>query len=154
LAGKQVRLRPWSVDDAQWYVDTRDDEVFRWTTESRDLTLQQATAGIAGADDAPDVYSFAIADRDTDELLGNLPVRVDGTTAVVAYWLAPAARGRGLLADALDTLLEWLPSVGLTAVILEIDADNAASRGAAARAGFALVDETANPLRYERALTA
>jgi hypothetical protein len=32
-------LRPWEIKDAAWYVEARDKEVFKWTKESRDLTL-------------------------------------------------------------------------------------------------------------------
>lgn len=141
-----MRLRPWRADEAAWYVAARDGEILRWTTEEEALTEAEAQAAFARREQHPDVAQFAIAGPGDDAPLGNLSVTVDGSVARVAYWLAPAARGRGLVAEALELAVGWAASVGCTAAELEIHADNDASRRVAERAGFALAGERASDL--------
>ena len=100
LRGDRVCLRQWRAEEAEDYVDGRDDEVFRWTTERRDLTAAQAAQGFSHYDGVDGVYPFAIVEHATDRPVGNLPVTVQGDRAEIAYRLAPDARGRGLLAEA------------------------------------------------------
>ena len=145
LLGERVRLRPWRPDEAARYVALRDDEILRWTTEDPSLTVGGARAAIAAAGDDPSVMPYAIVEPERDEPVGNLPIVLTDRGAVVAYWLAPEARGRGLLADALATVLGWLESdLDVRRFELEVHPDNAASIRAAVRAGFARVGPRAS----------
>jgi RimJ/RimL family protein N-acetyltransferase len=135
-------------DDAEWYVAERDELVFRWTSEPRDLTVEVARDSIASSEDVPGVYGFAIADRFTGELIGHLPVTVNEHVAEIAYWLGPAKRGRGSLSDALCVVIEWLVTLKVTRVVLEAHPDNVASRRAAERAGFTYIGEHASTKRF------
>ncbi len=140
LVGERVVLRAWRPDEAERYLSLRDGEILRWTTEDPDLTVESARAAIEGAADDPSVLPFAIVDPASGEPVGNLPiVLTDGGTAIVAYWLAAEARGRGLLSDALATVLAWLEADGVERFELEVHPDNDASIRAAERAGFGVV---------------
>lgn len=137
LVGEGVVLRAWRPDEAERYISLRDDEILRWTTEDPHLSIDDARAAIAGAVDDPSVIPFAIVDASTSQPVGNLPiVSSEEGTAVVAYWLAAAARGRGLLSAALATVLGWLESHGVERFELEVHPDNRASIRSAERAGF------------------
>jgi RimJ/RimL family protein N-acetyltransferase len=57
-------------------------------------------------------------------------------TAWVSYWLAPAARGRGLASRALDALSRRLFADGLHRLELGARANNPASIAVAVRAGY------------------
>jgi len=72
-----VVLRPWHIDDAGWYVESRDEEVFRWTTEERTVTVADVEEAIAQVNASGDIFSFAIVDADGHELLGNLALVPD-----------------------------------------------------------------------------
>ncbi len=48
-----VLLRPWRIEDARWYVEARDEEVFRWTTEKRTLTVQETEEAIERIESRP-----------------------------------------------------------------------------------------------------
>ena len=148
LAGERVQLRGWSPEDAEWYVAARDDEVFRWTSEEPSLTVEAARASITDSETVEDGYGFAIVDASTGELIGNLPVTMDGHTAEVAYWLAPTKRGQGYLGEALPLLLGWLRTIAVTRVVLSAHPDNRASRRAAERAGFVNTGERDSAERY------
>jgi len=136
LIGERIVLRAWRAEEAERYVSLRDDEILRWTTEDPDLTVEDARDAIAGAADDRSVVPFAIVDPQTSQPVGNLPIVLTETGAVVAYWLAAEARGRGLLSDALATVLAWLESEGVERFELEVHPDNDASIRAAERAGF------------------
>jgi RimJ/RimL family protein N-acetyltransferase len=72
-----------------------------------DRQLERATSG--------EGFSLAIAEADTDEGLGQIGLwPLSHGRASVGYWVAPAARGRGVAKHALRILSGWglrLPSV-------------------------------------------
>jgi hypothetical protein len=70
LRQDEVLLRSWQTDDAQWYVQARDEQVFKWTTEPRELTVQETELAIQQVNESDDLFSFAIADSESNELLG------------------------------------------------------------------------------------
>ncbi|MEM9036273.1 MAG: GNAT family protein [Actinomycetota bacterium] len=144
LTGERTLLRAWSPDEAERYVSSRDAEIIRWTTEEADLTVAVARAAIGAAIEDQVTYPFAIVDPATGAPVGNLPVIQRGEMVTIAYWLAPAARGRGLLGDALETVLEWLPTTSATVAVLDIHPDNEASIRAARRAGFTEIGRRAS----------
>lgn len=95
---------------------------------------------------------WCIADAATDELLGHIQVtRLDVDfirgTGWVGYWLLPSARGRGVLAEALDLLIPHAfadrtdsagvdGGLGLHRLYAGTDEDHRASQRALRRAGF------------------
>jgi ribosomal-protein-alanine N-acetyltransferase len=81
-----------------------------------------------------------IAGAQSDRLLGSIGVHW-GSAAdrrwFIGYWLAPDARGRGIITTAVRLLSEWA-FANLPADRLEITVDpaNSASRAVAERAGY------------------
>jgi RimJ/RimL family protein N-acetyltransferase len=78
--------------------------------------------------------TFALEERGV--FAGVVTVRArDGGT--VGYWLAPAARGRGLMAEAVRAVVDWARDEhGITLLRLTTHPDNAASQRVAERACF------------------
>jgi [ribosomal protein S5]-alanine N-acetyltransferase len=140
LQGDEYFLRRWEVNDAEWYVNSRDDEIFRWTTEKRDLTIAETEAAILKVNASLEALCFAIVDSSKDSLLGNiaLVLEVDRTdTAEMMYWLAAAARGRGIATQAVTLLSDWaFQSLDLQHIVLKIRSGNLHSQRVAERAGF------------------
>jgi ribosomal-protein-alanine N-acetyltransferase len=140
LRGAIVALRPWEPDDADWYVCARDEEIFRWTTEPRDLRTDTLRGVIEAYRRRPTHAGFAITDITTSDLLGNISLVFgdpNERTAEVSYWLAREARGRGAAADAVRALTRWAFDVLLLERIeLRTNVGNAASQRVAARTGF------------------
>lgn len=96
------------------------------------------------------MLSWALADPETDRLLGgldlfNLDVPLLAGTGMLGFWLLPEARGRGVLGTALDVMLTWVfrprseDGLGLHRVYAGCAADNVGSARALRRAGFRLV---------------
>lgn len=79
----------------------------------------------------------ALADAQTDELLGDFAVRGLGQQAELGVTLAPPAQGRGLASQGLRQVLEHLFGVrGLHRVYASIDPRNQAAADLLLRAGF------------------
>ena len=140
LQSDEVLLRPWRAADSKWYVESRDDEVFRWTEEKRDLTIGEAKEGIRQANTGSDSICLAIADNHNKELLGNIALSFrekNRTSAEIMYWLAPGGRGRGIAVKSVKLLCRWaFETLELERVVLKTHAGNIRSQLVAERAGF------------------
>ena len=133
-----VLLAAWVEDDAGWYAEsTRDPLIQRFTTESPTLQTAQVVAGIRRLRADGNAEGFLIRDAVTGERLGNIALSHDGQIGEVSYWVAAAARGRGVATRALALFSRWsLCEVGLREVWLCVHRDNAASQRAAVKAGY------------------
>jgi RimJ/RimL family protein N-acetyltransferase len=133
-------LRPWDVEDAVWYVESRDEKVFKWTRERRDLTVEETEQAIESGNRDPEALGFAIVDSKTKEKTGSICLAFgekSGDCAEVHYWLAPCGRGRGIATNAVNLLCQWaFDSLGLERVTLKTLAGNTRSQLVAKRAGF------------------
>lgn len=136
LAAGEVTLRAWTEDEAGTYLGLRDELVFRFTTESRQLGEAETRLRIAAARRDPDLARFAICDPDAHPV-GNLAVTRAGDLAFLSYWLAPHGRGRGWASAALRAGTEWaFAHWTVPTAELEIDKANGASIRVAQAAGF------------------
>jgi RimJ/RimL family protein N-acetyltransferase len=135
-----VLLRPWQIEDARWYVETRDEEVYRWTTERRALTIGETEEAIEQVNTSENVFSSAIVDAECNQLVGNLALVLEEknqTSGEVMYWLSPAGRGRGIASQAVELLCRWaFDELGLTRVTLQTHVENLRSQRVAERVGF------------------
>ena len=145
IVGDGFYLRRWNIEDAAWYVSARDEEIFRWTTEKRDLTIPETEEAIREANASTNALCYAIVDRLTQSLLGNIALLFTGSnpkTAEIMYWLAPSARGRGIATMATVLLCDIaFGSLGCNRITLKTLRDNHRSQQVALRAGFRLVSE-------------
>jgi RimJ/RimL family protein N-acetyltransferase len=140
IEGEGFLLRPWKLEDARWYVESRDEEVFRWTEERRDLTIPEAQDSIRRANAGTGAIGFAVVDSKSLELLGNvtLAFREDNRkNAEIMYWLASRGRGRGIATESVKLLCRWaFDTLGLERVMLKTHVGNIRSQAVAERAGF------------------
>ncbi|WP_052848794.1 GNAT family N-acetyltransferase [Streptomyces avicenniae] len=136
-------LRPWLPDDAEAVAAAHEDPLIqRWHARRAD-SVAEAAGWVAGwqADWAAERgLHWAIAEGGT--LLGRLSLKdldlIDGT-AEVAYWMTPAARGRGVCPRAVRTLTAWaLDEAGFHRLTLLHSTANTASCRVAEKAAFAL----------------
>lgn len=147
LSGDGIRLRAWRADDIP--VDPPDPALSRYMMGSAPtpngfqqwLTVrQERQAEGEGA-------FWCIADPTSDRALGGIQLfrmnsPVHAGSAMVAYWLTPDARGRGVLRAAFDALLPHAfgnpraGGMGLHRLAANVDADNLASQRALWAAGF------------------
>jgi RimJ/RimL family protein N-acetyltransferase len=83
--------------------------------------------------------AFAVVD-DHDSLLGSaslLSIDWERSVGLVAYWLAPASRGKGIATRAVTMLCEWaFDGLRLARLELRVDVRNQASQRLAERVGF------------------
>ena len=85
---------------------------------------------------------WAITDEASGTVLGRMGLReihLDEGRAEAAYWVLPAARGRGVAASALHALTGWaFDDIGLHRLSLMHSVHNPASCRVAAKTGFEL----------------
>lgn len=142
LATSRLVLRPPAPGDVPAIVDgCSDPEVARFSPVIPiPYTEDHARGWLAGAQQrwATDrEREFAITAPPDDELLGVISVQLrDGGS--LGYWLRPAARGRGLMAEALRAVTVWAEEEHqVRGLYLTAHVDNLASQRVAEQAGFA-----------------
>ena len=133
-----VLLREWADDDSAWYAESaRDPLIQRFTTESPTLDATEVLAAIIGLRGASDAEGLVICDAVTGERLGNIVLSHDRRTGEISYWVAAAARGRGVAARALTLYSSWcFQKAGLDELWLRVHRENVASQRTAVRAGY------------------
>lgn len=144
LQSGSVALRPWRESDVPAIVRTcSDPDVVRFLVSlPTPYTEDDARAWLATQEPkrlAGDSLELAIADKETNELLGSLATRVSSRTrsANIGYWLTPEAQGHGYMAAAVRLLCEWLfETLGVGRIELTTDPENYASQRVAERCGF------------------
>ncbi|TWP35105.1 GNAT family N-acetyltransferase [Leekyejoonella antrihumi] len=149
LEGAGIRLRPWRPDDtppvgpdaaAQRFAEGMWPEPQEYTEWHR-CRLERMAGG--------EGIFWCIAGAETDRPLGHVQVvrlQVDFTrgSGLLGYWIAPAARGKGLVQHTLDALIPYAFSardkggLGLHRLQAGTDAENPASQRTLRRAGFRL----------------
>jgi RimJ/RimL family protein N-acetyltransferase len=146
LADAVVALRPWREDDVpERIMAFADPSVLRFSWPlARSYTVPDARAYLAGREQERldgEALSFAfVAPGDDTAVLGGgslYDVDLDRGCAAVGYWLAPAARGRGVATHATRLMAGWA-FARLRTMRLELTCapENIASAAVAARCGF------------------
>ncbi|GIH07834.1 N-acetyltransferase [Rhizocola hellebori] len=147
LTDEHVVLRRRQEDDLDAMVAaSHDPETLRWLDdppmddEIRRTTLSRADEAWRSGRAAP----MTIADAATGRAVGtiNLTFREE-QVASLAYSVFPAYRGQGIAPRAVQLMSEWaLGELGVTQLLLEADADNAASIRVAEKCGFQATGKT------------
>lgn len=137
-AADGLKLRGLRPGDVDWVERACQDlDTQRWTTVPRPYTRAHAEGFVAAG--GAGLATWAIVDSD-DQGLGMISIHeIDPDTgdADAGYWVAPWARRRGVATWAINALVERAAARdGVRAVTLQIAETNAASRGAATKAGF------------------
>ncbi|VTR78212.1 GNAT family N-acetyltransferase [Cellulomonas hominis] len=123
----------------------QDPAIQEWTTVPSPYSRADAESFVAGmvADGWAQATQFNWAVRSGGDLVGmvGLAARGDGS-AELGYWLAPDARGRGLMARAVGLVLDaGFGRLGLDRVTWRAFVGNVPSRRVAERAGFTVDPE-------------
>jgi RimJ/RimL family protein N-acetyltransferase len=141
LKSGRVGLRAWRESDVEAVAAAcSDPDITRWLPlVPVPYTEADARAYIRGClESEPPRKPFAIADTETDELLGSIDMHVNRwRTGHIGYWIVPAARGRGVCTTALRVLSRWsFEDLRLGRLELMTDPENVASQRVAEKAGF------------------
>jgi ribosomal-protein-alanine N-acetyltransferase len=137
----RLRLRT-DADNPAIVAACRDPDIARFTRVPDDY--DEATAAEWAAEskrmrDAGEGLHLIVADADGDELLGSIGLRMSGDEGRcdAGYWLAPWARGRGVMTRALRLLSRWaFENLPVERIEVTIEPENSASRTVAERAGY------------------
>jgi RimJ/RimL family protein N-acetyltransferase len=145
-----VVLRPFvASDEAAVALALQDPGILRWTAGTAVISSPADFRARRWLEPRIDGWArgnavFAIADSDTDHVIGNVALRDVHRVpdqAVAAYWVSPQARGRRLGARALDAAARWgfaADGLGLYRISLDHSLINEGSCRVALQAGFQL----------------
>ena len=144
LETQRIRLRPYRAgDDEAMFALYSDPRVMRYWSFAPWVELAQARTYLSRALDGMDsgeIFPWAIADRDSDRLIGALTLfslHAEQLRAEVGYSLSPDFQGRGLAAEALRLgLAHAIDSLGLVRIEADIDPRNEPSARLLERLGF------------------
>lgn len=149
ISSPSVRLRPLAESDIPRIVEACTDDTSRhWlaglpapytATTARDYLNECQWLAATG-----NKASWALADADTDELLGNIAITgldgLDPGSGEVGYWAHPDARGRGIMADATKLLVgHAFTTMKLRRLTLMAATTNGPSNSVALAAGFTCI---------------
>jgi RimJ/RimL family protein N-acetyltransferase len=145
LADDVVLLRPWHQADIPGkLLAYSDPAIQRFSHRTAPYTEADARRDFAGQEQARlrgEELNFALAvPGDQAAVLGGClleNVRLAQGCAGVGYWLAPGARGRGVVTHAVRLLAQWaFAELRLARLELTCGPDNEASQRVAERCGF------------------
>lgn len=149
IDGASVRLRAFTMDDVPRIVENCTDDVSRlWlaglpspytVTTARDYINTCIWLAATG-----NKLTWAVADPQTDDLLANIALMgldgIGGASAEIGYWTHPAARGGGVMTEAVGLVIRHaFDTMKLQRLSLNAATGNAASNQIAITNGFRLV---------------
>jgi RimJ/RimL family protein N-acetyltransferase len=153
LVGERVRLRPIDSSMAQAMLDGVPAPGLAWEVGFPMRPVLGIARVIAAAVDPLGPFSAYVIVRRSDGLaVGDAGFHgppSDAGEVEVGYALVPAARGAGLVHEAMELLVAWAWSrPGVRVVTARVDAGNGASERVLQRLGFALDGERDGMSRY------
>jgi RimJ/RimL family protein N-acetyltransferase len=154
LTGDGFVLRPYTVGDlARLRAVLTDPELARWNALPADPVELERWRARRNDWTAGDHASWAIGSPAGDELFGSVSIhQIDPAQddAGIGYWLAPAARGRGLASGAVRLASRFgFEELGLARIYLHHAVGNVASCRVATAAGFLLEGTLRQSHRYD-----
>jgi RimJ/RimL family protein N-acetyltransferase len=144
LTDDAVALRPWREADLPSQLQIFADPFFRQFSDWQPANLTDARQNLADNESARlrgEQLDLALTEPCKQHIvLGGVSLHHVNLTHIrgeVGYWLAPAARGRGIATDGLRLIVQWAFNVvGLARLELTCGPDNHASQRVAERCGF------------------
>jgi RimJ/RimL family protein N-acetyltransferase len=146
ISDESIRLRLRADTDTPAVIEAcQDPEVVRWTRVPEDYDERAAEEWVAESNrqrDRGEGLHLVIADAATDRFLGSVGIhrinREEGRCDI-GYFLAPWARGRGVMTEAVRLLSGWIfETLPVERIEITIEPHNGASRAVAERAGYEL----------------
>ncbi len=139
---ERLVLRLPSVADAETIFNSyaQKEEVTRylvWRPHQHLRETESFLAGCVAAWEKDALFPYIITIKETDAVVGMIEIRLDGFKADVGYVLSPQFWGKGLITEALRSLVEWaLSQTSIYRVWALCDVDNLASARVLEKAGM------------------
>ena len=141
-----IRLRLRADADTPAVIETcRDPEVIRWTRVPEGYDERAAEEWVSESNrqrERGEGIHLVIADVSSDAFLGSIGIhRInrDEGRCDIGYFLAPWARGRGVMTGAVRLASGWIfETLPVDRIEITIEPGNAASRAVAERSGYEL----------------
>jgi len=141
LGAEGVVLRPFRRDDRLALSDASRDPLIQQYTFLQPVPTESDMQAWVDNKLAPwreDTAMFAIADSESNHLLGGITLHVErDARADAGFWVVPSERRRGVASRALGTVADWaFDHQGIDRLALLTNVDNEAAQAVATRCGF------------------
>lgn len=137
-------VRHFREEDLDAFMAYRNDAAWMQFQGFKGLTREAYRKVLLGEASLFEGRQLAVADRETDSLLGDLYVRQEGDFAWIGYTISPAHARKGYASEAVTALLEWLAENGIAEVKAGVAPDNAPSVRLLEKLGFYFREATAD----------
>ncbi len=146
IADESIRIRLRADSDTPLVIEAcQDPDVLRWTRVPEPYGQRDAREWVSASNAQRargEGLHLVIADVETDRFLGSIGIhRINRTEGRcdLGYFLAPWARGRGVMTGAVRMLSAWIfETLPVERIEITIEPGNARSRAVAERAGYEL----------------
>ena len=144
LADEQVVLRPWDEADVPQQLEAFRDPLFLTHSDWQPLSADEARRRLGDQEESrlrgEQIELAVVDDEDAAVLLGGASlswVNEKDRRASLGYWLAPAARGRGVASRSVRLIARWaFETLHLARLEITCGPDNLGSQHVAQRCGF------------------
>lgn len=133
----RCRIRPFEEKDLDIFTDYRNNEDWMRYQGYKNKSREEYSAFLLGKNDSDSGMQLALADRESDTLIGDIYIKYETGAYALGYSLHPAHTGSGLMTEALTALIKELNS-DINAGVLP---DNRASKSLLKRLGFTYLHE-------------
>lgn len=142
---ERLTVRRYRAEDRPAYMTLRADpdvqRFMHWFEPANAFDANRFETDLRDLPDRSGWVNLAVTDRADGRVLGDLGVRLEGSTGWLGLSLLPVARANGLGRELALGAMDWLRAAGARRFVVEIDEGNAASRGLFLSLGFAPVGE-------------
>lgn len=153
ITGKRVVLRPMTIDDAEPFLASMDDEGHRLTGTHRAFTLPDVQAWAGSRADQDDRLDLTIVDRASGEWAGELAVNdwdEQNQSCGFRIALAPGFRDRGVGSEATRLIVDYVfEALPIHRISLEVFEFNPRAIHVYERAGFVREGVQRDALRWD-----
>ena len=149
MENKTIKLRPIALDDAEVFMELRNDEdTYHWFYSGKKFTLGEVRKWLKARDNNTDKVYIAEEDEQVVGTCSVYNISDEGHAEVGRIIVPPRCRGQGLGSRILEEVTQVAIDLGLQRLYSHIKEDNISSQRAFEKAGYQLTIERSLAVKH------